>query len=902
MAFGGTIKLQGEQEYRQALRKITDELKVVGTELSKVSSQFGKNEKSVESLTAKNNVLTDKLNEQKKALDLTKNMLEKAQTEYENSVKSVADLKDELDKAQKALENAKNGTEATADEISELESNVGDLTNKLSAAEKETEAYETTVRKWKAEVNKAETAVNNTTREINENKSAIDKLDSATDKAADEIDDLSDSMNDASKKSDKLSDDLDELKGATKKAGDGFTVFKGVLADLVSNGINFVLNGIHNLVGEAISASDTLYKFEQTMGFAGYDSSVIEEASDRVKDYADKTVYNLDTIANTTAQLAANGIKDYSGLTEALGNLNAVAGGNADTFASVASALTQTAGAGKLTTENWNQVANAIPGASGKLQEALKEAGAYTGDFREAMAKGEITAEEFNAAIMKLGNEPVAVEAATSVATFEGAIGNLQATIVTGLQQIISEIGTENITGFLSKLTEMVGKAIKAISTAVKWVKKNLPAVLTLVIGLTTAYTAQVVANKVAIIAATAAEKGMTVAQYAAATAQKALNLAMSANPIGLIIAGITALVAAFMLLWKNCEGFREFWINLWNTIKEAVAAVGEWFSNLWNNIVTWFKDIWNGVVEFFSGVWQSIAEFPANAWNAIKEIWSFVAEWFNQKVIEPIKKFFSSLFDGISKAASDTWNAIKGVWNGVAGWFNNTVIQPVKNFFTGAWNALKSGATNAWEGIKSVFKAVPEWFETKFKTAWQKVKDVFSTGGRIFDGIKDGIIDGFKVVVNAIIRGINKVISIPFNGINKILRKIHNISILGKKPFSFIDPIDIPEIPELAKGGVINRPTTAVIGEAGKEAVVPLENNTGWIRRIAEELHKNLNGISVTAQQCPQNAAENAYNETKYTYLVTAFKDALKDVKVVMDSDEMGRFVERTVADAIYT
>ena len=902
MAFGGTIKLQGEQEYRQALRKITDELKVVGTELSKVSSQFGKNEKSVESLTAKNNVLTDKLNEQKKALDLTKNMLEKAQTEYENSVKSVADLKDELDKAQKALENAKNGTEATADEISELESNVGDLTNKLSAAEKETEAYETTVRKWKAEVNKAETAVNNTTREINENKSAIDKLDSATDKAADEIDDLSDSMKDASKKSDKLSDDLDELKGATKKAGDGFTVFKGVLADLVSNGINFVLNGIHNLVGEAISASDTLYKFEQTMGFAGYDSSVIEEASDRVKDYADKTVYNLDTIANTTAQLAANGIKDYSGLTEALGNLNAVAGGNADTFTSVASALTQTAGAGKLTTENWNQVANAIPGASGKLQEALKEAGAYTGDFREAMAKGEITAEEFNAAIMKLGNEPVAVEAATSVATFEGAIGNLQATIVTGLQQIISEIGTENITGFLSKLTEMVGKAIKAISAAVKWVKKNLPAVLTLVIGLTTAYTAQVVANKVAIIAATAAEKGMTVAQYAAATAQKALNLAMSANPIGLIIAGITALVAAFMLLWKNCEGFREFWINLWNTIKEAVAAVGEWFSNLWNNIVTWFKDIWNGVVEFFSGVWQSIAEFPANAWNAIKEIWSFVAEWFNQKVIEPIKNFFSSLFDGISKAASDTWNAIKGIWNGVAGWFNNTVIQPVKNFFTGAWNALKTGATNAWDGIKSVFKAVPEWFETKFKTAWQKVKDVFSTGGRIFDGIKDGILNGFKVVVNAIIRGINKVISLPFNGINKILRKIHNISILGKKPFSFIDPIDIPEIPELAKGGVINRPTTAVIGEAGKEAVVPLENNTGWIRRIAEELHRNLNGISVTAPQRPQNAAENAYNETKYTYLVTAFKDALKDVKVVMDSDEMGRFVERTVADAIYT
>ena len=1080
MAFGGTIKLQGEKEYRQALQRITDNLKVVGTELSKVSSQFGKNEASVESLTAKNEVLTDKLNEQKKALDLTRDMLNKAKEEYDKSVTAVADLKDELNKAQTALDKAKNSTEATADEISTLEGNVKELEDKLSAAEKETGNYETTVKKWTSEVNKAETAVNNTTREIKNNKTAIDKLDSATDKAADELDDLSDSMKDASKKSDKLSGDLDELKGATKKAGDGFTVFKGVLSNLVTQGINFVSSSIKNLVGEAISASDTMYKFEQTMGFAGYDDTTIKEASKNVKEYADKTVYDLETIANTTAQLAANGIEDFTGLTEALGNLNAVAGGNADTFSSVSMALTQTAGAGKLTTENWNQLANAIPGASGKLQEALKEAGAYTGDFREAMAKGEITAEEFNEAIMKLGNEPVAVEAASSVSTFEGAIGNMQATVVSGLQEIIEEIGMENITSFLTDVTDLVGEVIKVTSKAVTWVKNNLPAVLTLVGGLLTAYTSQLIANKVATIAATAAEKGMTVAQYAAATAQGALNTVMAANPIGLVIAGITALVAGFMYLWKNSESFRQFWIDLWDNIKTAVGnfieyfkigldaiisffepivkAIREGFSKaldkiksvwkgaisffkgigesiknifsavkekvsgffkaafdgvkkIWNGAITFFKSVWEGiktvfstvaswindnvfkpiiafftpvidffktafeiifqlaegcwnlikilwevvstwfndnvitpvvsfftgmwegikntaasawegikaiwevvsgwfkdhiitpVATFFTGMWNAIKNAASTAWNGIKAVWNVVSSWFNTTIITPVANFFKGMWEGIKKVASTTWEGIKTIWNTVASWFNTTIITPVSDFFTGMWDGLKTGASKAWRGIKTVFTSVPTWFKNIFSEAWQKVKDVFSTGGKIFDGIKDGIVSAFKTVVNAIIKGINKVISIPFNAINDILDKIRNVSIMKYKPFeNLISRFDVPQIPTLAKGTVTTGPMLAEIGEAGAEAVVPLENNTGWIRRIAEELHRNLAAVSISSPQTTQNAADALGNKTTYTYIVAAFKDALKSVKVEMDSDEMGRFVERTVADAIYT
>ncbi|MBT2566595.1 tape measure protein [Arthrobacter sp. ISL-85] len=209
-------------------------------------------------------------------------------------------------------------------------------------------------------------------------------------------------------------------------------------------------------IKDAAAASDATDKFKATMSFAGMDTGAISAAAKAAKDYADQTVYDLPTIQNMTAQLASNGVKDYTGLTQAAGNLNAVAGGNADTFKSVAMVMTQTAGAGKLTTENWNQMADAIPGAAGPLMKAMQDAGAYTGNFRDAMAAGQITSEEFNAALMKLGTDPVAVEAARSTKTFEGAIGNLQATINSGLMGALNAL-KPMITGTINGLAAGAG-------------------------------------------------------------------------------------------------------------------------------------------------------------------------------------------------------------------------------------------------------------------------------------------------------------------------------------------------------------------------------------------------------------------------------------------------------------
>ena len=221
-----------------------------------------------------------------------------------------------------------------------------------------------------------------------------------------------------------------------------------------------------DIAKQAIDASDATNKFANTLKFAGKSSEEVKQLSASVKDYADRTVYGLGDIQNITAQLASNNVANYDKLAEAAGNLNAVAGGNAETFKSVGMVLTQTAGQGKLTTENWNQLSDAIAGASGPLQEQMLKNGAYTGNFRDAMQKGEITAEEFNQAIMQLGMTDVAKEAATSTQTIEGAWGNLEAALVSGGMSVLDRIKPA-LTGFMSQIAT-------GSETAFSWINDKL--------------------------------------------------------------------------------------------------------------------------------------------------------------------------------------------------------------------------------------------------------------------------------------------------------------------------------------------------------------------------------------------------------------------------------------------
>lgn len=285
-------------------------------------------------------------------------------------------------------------------------------------------------------------------------------------------------IEDSARQADDALGDVDKSASKSSSGLGKFGAAAGAVGGLVSSGIGMAVDAIADLTGDIVEASDSADKFKSTLNFAGLDTSTIDALTASTQEYADQTVYSISDIRNVTAQLAANGVQGFDKLAEAAGNLNAVAGGSADTFSSVGMVLTQTAGAGRLTTENWNQLADAIPGASGKLQEAMLKNGAYTGNFRDALEKGEISAEEFNQAIMDLGMTDAAKEFATSTDTLDGAMGNLEASVVRVGQTILDQFkqpltdgissvaqGISGLSGVFTGLVQTIGPILSQIGT-----------------------------------------------------------------------------------------------------------------------------------------------------------------------------------------------------------------------------------------------------------------------------------------------------------------------------------------------------------------------------------------------------------------------------------------------------
>lgn len=563
-------------------------------------------------------------------------------------------------------------------------------------------------------------------------------------------------IEESARQADESLGDVDKSASKSSSGLGKFGAAAGAVGGLVSSGIGMALDAIGDLTGDIIEASDSADKFKSTLNFAGLDTGTIDALTASTQTYADQTVYSISDIRNVTAQLAANGVQGFDKLAEAAGNLNAVAGGNAETFSSVGMVLTQTAGAGKLTTENWNQLADAIPGASGKLQEAMLKNGAYTGNFRDAMEKGEISADEFNQAIMDLGMTDVAKEAATSTSTIEGAMGNLKASVVgvgtTILDQFKGPLtsgismlaqGISGLSGVFTGLVQTIGPILSQIGTTfqtafqpvVEIVQSQLlPALQPLMSAL------QNLGNAIMPIIMTAIQTIAPVLSTLVSNIGQTMSVIATAvtpvinNIASLIQAVLPAIQSAFQIWGTYIQGVINAVFPFIQTIVTSVM-------NVVNAIITTVLAAINGD---WSGVWEGIQNIVSSVWNGIQSIVSGAINAVSgviSSVLSGISGIFSSVWNGIKGAVSSAWSGItSAVSSGVSSMMNfiTSIPSRIMGVFSGAGSWLLSAGQNIIQGLINGIK-------NAIGGAISAVKDAV---GGIIDGAKSllGIASPSKV------------------------------------------------------------------------------------------------------------------------------------------------------------
>lgn len=245
----------------------------------------------------------------------------------------------------------------------------------------------------------------------------------------------------------------------------------GAMAAIGGKAMSLVTNSVSDLSKETIETSDSMYKLQAAMRFSGYSEAEIQRiagATGTLKTYADKTVFSLQDVMSTFGSLSANGIKDADKLTEAVGNAVAVFGGGAKEYSSVALAFSQAMAAGALHAQDWNQIINASPQLAGGLRKELIKLNPTLGnDFKGAMEKGAITADMLGQAINNIGMTDMAKEAATSVTTFEGAMGNLEASAVSGMMKLYDTFAKPKVIDAINGMTGKVEAGFDKLSTGI---------------------------------------------------------------------------------------------------------------------------------------------------------------------------------------------------------------------------------------------------------------------------------------------------------------------------------------------------------------------------------------------------------------------------------------------------
>lgn len=859
-------------DLKSGIAEANQQIKLANAEFKAATAGMDDWSKSADGIKAKLSQLDSVLAAQKSKLEAYNEQLKRQQTAYEENGKRAAELRAKLE------ELASNGVSKTSKEYKDYE-------NALAACEAEQEKNKKSLDALKITVLDQQAAVNKTEAEVGKYTTALSDLEKGADDADKETEDLSKSVKESGK--------------AAQESAGGFSVMKAALADLVASGIKAAISGLKDMAKEAYASWEAYDEgADAIIAATGATGEAADELMESYKNVSKSIVGDFGDIGtaigevNTRFGTTGKDLEDLTTKFLKFSDLNGTdVKGSIDTVQSALTAFglsAEDAGsmldvlnkAGQDTGVNVQTLTQQLVANAPALQEmgynasdsamfianlsksgidastvmagmkkALKSATDEGRTLDEVMAEAEASIRDaatstdaINIASELFGSKAgPAIAAAvqdgrlsfeefgTTLHDFDGnidetydnlqdgpdrialAFQNLKLTAAEVIDKFLQEHGPqieELMQKFIEDILPKISSALNKVLEAVDWIINNL----------------DWIAPLVGIFGGVAAAIGLVTA------AQTALNAVMAANPIGLVVAAIAALVAAFTYLWNNCEEFREFWINLWEGIKETAEKV-------WKAITEFFTKAWDTIKNAFSKTKEFFKEKFESARDAVKKAWNNAGKWFGEQK-DKIQNAFSKVDSWMGDKFGGAWDAVKLKWKASVDWFKN-IWESIKAIFAVVKDVLSGDFQGAWDEIK---KIVDKW-KSYFSGIWDGIKSIFKPVGDFFAETFDKAADAIKAPINFIIRGLNTLI----DGVNRIGFDVPDwVPVIGGQKWGF----NIPNIPELARGGILGRGQLGLLEGSGAEAVVPLDQNKFWVHSVASDLLRQIragSGGSVT-------------------------------------------------------
>nr|DAO70706.1 MAG TPA: tail tape measure protein [Caudoviricetes sp.] len=672
--------------------------------------------------------------------------------------------------------------------------------------------------------------------ELKENKTKLTEAERAADKFDKTLDDVSDSSNDAS----------NSMSDSFKKIGAAVTAYFAV--DKVVNFGKQVVEAAANVSAEASA-------FEQIMG-----------------GYSDTAQKKMNEIADNTGMVASRLTPYMTSMTAKFKGLGFDIGEATDLASDGLNLAADAAAFWDMSLDNSMSHLNSFVNGSYEGGEAI---GLFANDTQMAsyaVSQGLVKQTKDWASLDEATKQATRLEYAQNMMKASGAVGqaakessqyaNVQANLNEKWRQFKAQIGEpllENVVNpAMQKLSGLVDKASTGFQDLQKWVSEN-KTLLSVLGGVIGAVAVGMTAYSIAQTAMTVASKLHTAATVAEKLAVLDLNGAMLTSPVTWIVAGIVALIAVFVILWNKCEGFRNFWINLWDKIKTAFAPVIEFVKSSFES----FKEkLQTGIVPALQDLWAAIKE---KVLPVLSLIWDYVQiyiqpafEWLKtglgnikivfQTIFTVIKTIVSTAFENIKTIITTVWNNIKIVIS--------TVLDVIKNIIKLATSIIKGDWKGAWEAIKGIFSSIWNGIKGIVSNVWNAIKSIFSNNLNAIKSSVSTVFNGVKAVIQNTINGAKNIVKSGLDAIKNFFSKLKLKFPSIKLPhFSIKGSFSLkpPSVPKLSvdwyakamkNAMLLNQPTIFGVnpngnlmggGEAGQEVVAGSSTLMAMIRNAVQ-------------------------------------------------------------------